>query len=137
MKKYHKVNHTLLGGKTWPEMYWFIVHWYYSRHILSHEVFFCFTCMFLRFFLQFVNTQLLVNAFTFRLRCTQILQYRFAFYVHRTFKCAMPICCCCISIFYIYELFVCIIMTCFYRIMNSLCFLNRMFLCFAWHYPTQ
>lgn len=42
MKKYHKVNHTLLGGKTWPEMYWFIVHWYYSRHILSHEVFFLF-----------------------------------------------------------------------------------------------
>lgn len=42
MKKYHKVNHTLLGGKTWPEMYWFIVHWYYSRHILSHEIFFLF-----------------------------------------------------------------------------------------------
>lgn len=42
MKKYHKVNHTLLGGETWPEMYWFIVHWYYSRHILSHEVFFLF-----------------------------------------------------------------------------------------------
>lgn len=99
VKKYHKGNHTLLGGKTWPEIGSMSLYYQYdARRFYSIGLLFMYTKHF----------------------------------------CAMPICCCCICIFYIYihELFVCIIMTCFYRILNSLCFLNRMFLCFAWHYPT-